>query len=257
MRCVGWLAVQNLFIVGSDKARTAFRILIIDRTTPHKLDVHPQHTHTLTHTSLQHTSRSLTHLTPLLLPLPSQLVEDPYVYPPSAIIGRLRQLLDRGGHPLESHFSFHALLGFLPLPKYHLLLVNKRHKVGSIAQRWLYGVSEWSLFPLQYRAKSAGGGAGGGGGGRTSKYRELIEGYIDLSKDFYFSYYYDLTHSLQHNLEVGRKAGGSGSGNNNGSERRESERESEREMMMDERKQKEAADDGRRDELSALSTDCQ
>ena len=168
------------------------------------------------------------------------------MYPPSAIIGRLRQLLDRGGHPLESHFSFHALLGFLPLPKYHLLIVNKKHKVGSIAQRWIYGVSEWTLYPLQYKAKGTGVGGvgGGGGGGRTSKYRELVEGYIDLSKDFFFSYYYDLTHSLQHNLEAGGKDGGSGS---------ESERDGERALMMDERKQKEAADDSRREEPSSPS----
>ena len=176
-------------------------------------------------------------------------MEDPYVYPPSTIIARLRQLLDRGGHPLESHFSFHALLGFLPLPKYHLLIVNKKHKVGSIAQRWVYGISEWTLYPLQYRAKGAGVGVGGGGGGRTSKYRELIDGYIDLSKDFFFSYYYDLTHSLQHNLTVGARDSGNGSGK----ERRESDREGERTVLMDETKQKEAANDNLREEPSSAS----
>ena len=169
------------------------------------------------------------------------------MYPPAAIIGRLRQLLDRGGHPLESHFSFHALLGFLPLPKYHLVIVNKKHKVGSIAQRWLYGITDWTLYPLQYRAKASGGvgGVGGsGGGGRTSQYRELVAGYIDLTKDFFFSYYYDLTHSLQHNLEVGARDTGN---------RREGDREAEQATSMDERKQPEAADDSRREETSLPS----
>ena len=169
------------------------------------------------------------------------------MYPPSSIIARLRQLLDRGGHPLESHFSFHALLGFLPLPKYHLVIVNKKHKVGAIAQRWVYGISEWQLFPLQYVAKGV-AGVGGGGGGRTSRYRELVEGYIDLSKDFFFSYYYDLTHSLQHNLTVGERDSRSG-GSESGQARRDSGKESERAGMLDERKQKEAAE-----ETTQLST---
>ena len=129
------------------------------------------------------------------------------MYPPSAIIPRLRQLLDRGGHPLESHFSFHGLVGFLPLPKLHLVLVTRKQKVGVIASRWVYGVSEWTLMPLQHKGKRGGGAGGAGekggsGAGQTAKYRELINGYIDLTKDFYFSYFYDLTHSLQHNLST-------------------------------------------------------
>ena len=132
-------------------------------------------------------------------------MEDPNVYPPAAIIPRLRQLIDRGGHPLESHFSFHGLVGFLPLPKLHLVLITKKQKVGCVSSRWIYGILEWTLMPLAFRGKKQrGGGANdreaGQGAGKTGKYRELINNHIDLTKDFYFSYLYDLSHSLQHNL---------------------------------------------------------
>ena len=169
--------------MGSDKARTQFRILIIDRSAVYSL----------------------------------QLVEDPYVYPRACIVPRLRQLLERGGGPLESHFAFHALVGFLPLPKLHLVLVTKKHKLGSVANRWIYGISDWTLFPVAHKSYAGGRGgeaaaAGGSAGprrGESSRYRELVTSHIDLSKDFYFSFFYDVTHSLQHNCSSG--AGGSSS----------------------------------------------
>ena len=166
--------------MGSDKARTQFRILIIDRSSVYSL----------------------------------QLVEDPHVYPRNCIIPRLRQLLERAGGALLTHFPFHALIGFLPLPKLHLVLVTKKHKLGSIANRWIYGISDWTLFPLAHKSYSgtkgadaaAAGGSTGPRRGESGRYRELVTSHIDLSKDFYFSFFYDVSHSLQHNCAAGAAA---------------------------------------------------
>ena len=198
--CAAMALVQNLFIVGSDKARSQFRVLIIDRTQLFKLEVrtqrhlcspasHPPHSHA------ESSSRSLSVLswwrTPTcILPPPSSPV---CVSSSTGAVTRWSRTspstASSASSPCPSCISCWS-------PRSTRSAASPR--AGSTASP--SGRSCPSPSEARSREEREGRRGRSTGRGKTGKYRELISAHIDLTKDFYFSYYYDLTHSLQHNL---------------------------------------------------------
>ena len=159
----------RFWLVGSNKKKTEFAVLKIDRT--HETEL-----------SLQ---------------------DDPTRYSRAEIQSLLQMIAEgnaaHGG--LQRRASAYGVLGFIRfLHGYYLLLITKRKKVGSIGVHSLYKVAQVTdlYIPNPDFASSK-----QSRGWQESKYKTLF--FSMALNHFYFSYSYDLTRTLQFNMTAEQK----------------------------------------------------
>jgi hypothetical protein len=164
-----------LYLVGSNKAKTQFRLLKIDRTYPKDLVVS----------------------------------EDTSIYSRKEI-HELLNMVDEGnkknGGLTETCVAF-GIVGFVRfLQGYYLLLITKRRKVGQIGRHHIYGIDDTAYLYIPSPDREEQDTSYANFSAKTpveqndeTRYRALFFG-MDLTKDFSFSYTYDLTNTLQFNM---------------------------------------------------------
>ena len=169
-----------LFLVGSDRYYSAFRLLILDRTI--------EHPNTLS----------------------DILKEDRAVKNWEEMEATL-QMIDkdaklRGEKSLRRVLVAVALVGFIRFHAgYYISFVTSRRKIGCLGGNFIYGIASTQLVQV---SKAKGSSTlqwmnswlnANAEDEAEARYLGLFH-FIDLTKDFYFSYSYDLTNSLQSNI---------------------------------------------------------
>eukprot|EP01112_Ceratiomyxa_fruticulosa_P009117 TRINITY_DN2379_c0_g1_i1.p1 TRINITY_DN2379_c0_g1~~TRINITY_DN2379_c0_g1_i1.p1 ORF type:complete len:1047 (-),score=231.77 TRINITY_DN2379_c0_g1_i1:139-3279(-) len=155
---------NRFFLVGSERTKTLFRVLKIDRTVTDTVSI----------------------------------TEDNMLYNRHQI-QELLTMIDDGNRSqggLNKLCAAYGILGFIRfLHGYYLMLITSRRKVGKIGPNFIYGIDDIAYiyippsFPKTQTPELQ----------EEMKYKGLFLG-LDLTRDFYFSYTYDLTHTLQHNM---------------------------------------------------------
>lgn len=161
----------RLYLIGSNNTQTKFRVLKIDRTEPHSLQI--------TDDKVEYSQRQIKELL-------SMINE-----------GNRAQSGQRQMTGLNRTVSAFGIVGFVRfLEGYYIILVTKRRKVAVIGLHTIYKVEDTTMIYIPHES--------------VRKYRDDEPKYvrlfqnIDLSSNFYFSYSYDLTHSLQYNMSPPR-----------------------------------------------------
>eukprot|EP00891_Asterochloris_glomerata_P001020 jgi/Astpho2/1020/e_gw1.00016.22.1_t len=150
------------YIVGSDKAESAFRVLKLSRHGGPELEA----------------------------------FEDATIYSKSQCSALLSQihagnLLHKGLQLVCEAVGIIGCVRFLE--RYYLLLVTKSRSVGTVCGQKVYGISETALVPLLSNGKMLDCAA-------EKRYRRILLSGVELNKDFYFSYTYNLGQTLQASL---------------------------------------------------------
>ncbi|RWW15944.1 hypothetical protein GW17_00020190 [Ensete ventricosum] len=151
-------------MVGSNKSRTLWKVLKIDRLEPSELSVR----------------------------------EDPTTYSESECYELLKRVhegnISTGG--LKFVTKCYGIAGFVKfLGPYYMLLVTRRRKIGTICGHTIYTVSKSEMVPLPTSAVQSSFAYSKD----ENRYKRLLRN-VDLTKDFFFSYSYNIMRSLQMNL---------------------------------------------------------
>lgn len=157
----------RLYLIGSNNTQTKFRVLKIDRTEPHALNI--------TDDKVEYSQRQIKELL-------SMINE-----------GNRAQFGQKQMCGLSRTVSAFGIVGFIRfLEGYYIILVTKRRKVAVIGLHTIYKVEDTTMIYIPHDSvrKAC---------DDEQKYVRLFQN-IDLSSNFYFSYSYDLTHSLQYNM---------------------------------------------------------
>lgn len=157
----------HYYLVGHDKAATAFRLLKLSR-----------------------------------LEAELEASEDPCTYTKAECTALLRRIRDGntriGG--LQSVCKAAGLIGcFRFLEGFYLLLVTQRRYHGTVCGQKVYGIDKTLLVPLVQPSVDIVQGQGRETAAEK-RYRKLLLSGLELNKDFYFSYTYNLARTLQANF---------------------------------------------------------
>eukprot|EP00743_Colponemidia_sp_Colp-15_P010772 GILK01011911.1.p1 GENE.GILK01011911.1~~GILK01011911.1.p1 ORF type:complete len:1109 (-),score=182.75 GILK01011911.1:135-3461(-) len=158
------------FIVGSDSARTQFRVLKFLSSE--------------VRTGTGSTSKTDAKLV---------MQEDPHTYSQEDISELLTVMRESSGTLQEMAKGF-GLVGFIRfLEGYYLLLITQRKQVGQIGTHAIFSIEDTAVLPLFESTSDL-----------TTRqceqrYKRLLL-LLDLRKDFFFSYTYNLTQTLQFNM---------------------------------------------------------
>lgn len=158
---------SRLYLIGSNNTQTKFRVLKIDRTESHTLNI--------TDDKVEYSQRQIKELLGMINE------------------GNRAQSGQRQMFGLSRTVSAFGIVGFVRfLEGYYIILVTKRRKVAVIGLHTIYKVEDTTMIYIPHESAR-----------KTHddepKYVRLFQN-IDLSSNFYFSYSYDLTHSLQYNM---------------------------------------------------------
>lgn len=158
------------YLVGSNRQKTCFKVLKIDRTLPHDL----------------------------------AFMEDPEVYS-RAEIQQLLEMIEHGnkasGGMKKTCVAF-GVLGFIRFMQgYYMLLISRKSKVGAIGSHFVYSIDDTIYVPIPHPSYKLNNNPN-----EEMRYKGLFFG-MDVTK-FYFSYTYDITHTLQHNMTCRWKSTG-------------------------------------------------
>ncbi|CCF56292.1 hypothetical protein KAFR_0A08580 [Kazachstania africana CBS 2517] len=152
---------ERMYIVGSNKRETMFRILEIDLTVPQD---------------------------------ELSLLEDNVFFTRSEIMEVLSGLEEASEEGLRKILTCYGLLGFIKFTGcYYLLVVTKYSQVAVIGGHSCYHIDGTDLVPLSNNYKVPDKYS------IEAKLMLTCQN-LDLSKTFYFSYTYDLTNNLQTNI---------------------------------------------------------
>ncbi|KAG7160580.1 Polyphosphoinositide phosphatase-like [Homarus americanus] len=161
----------RLYLIGSNNTQTKFRVLKIDRTESHSLNI--------TDDKVEYSQRQIKELL-------SMINE-----------GNRAQSGQRQMFGLSRTVSAFGIVGFVRfLEGYYIILVTKRRKVAVIGLHTIYKVEDTTMIYIPHDSVRK-------HHDDEPKYVRLFQN-IDLSSNFYFSYSYDLTHSLQYNMSPPR-----------------------------------------------------
>lgn len=158
----------SFYVIGTDKTRTHWKIIKIQRSEPSELDI----------------------------------FEDPTVYNRQDCNDVLNRLhtgnLSTGG--LKFVTKVYGIIGFIKfLEPYYMILVTKRQLLGNICGHLIYGIGQNRLIPIPDLSVQTNVAASPA----EQRYKKLFNA-IDLTKDFFFSYTYRIMWSLQRNVAVGK-----------------------------------------------------
>ncbi|RKP40069.1 SacI homology domain-containing protein [Dimargaris cristalligena] len=149
------------YIVGSNPSDTRFRVLKIDRTTIHNL----------------------------------QLVEDDVVYSKDEITDLL-SMIDQGNRAtggMHKVVTAYGIVGFIRFTgSYYICLITQRSAVAVLGGHYIYHIDGTMLLNITTHDQNI-------RSPQENRYLNLFHS-VDLTKNFYFSYTYDITHSLQYNM---------------------------------------------------------
>ncbi|THU57266.1 hypothetical protein C4D60_Mb03t01700 [Musa balbisiana] len=155
---------SKFYMVGSNKSRTLWKVLKIDRLEPSELSIR----------------------------------EDPTTYSESECYELLKRVhegnISTGG--LKFVTKCYGIAGFVKfLGPYYMLLITRRRKIGTICGHTIYTVSKSEMVPLPNSAVQSNFAYSKD----ENRYKRLLCN-VDLTKDFFFSYSYNIMCSLQMNL---------------------------------------------------------
>ncbi|XP_064954056.1 phosphoinositide phosphatase SAC2-like isoform X2 [Musa acuminata AAA Group] len=155
---------SKFYMVGSNKSRTLWKVLKIDRLEPSELSIR----------------------------------EDPTTYSESECFELLKRVhegnISTGG--LKFVTKCYGIAGFVKfLGPYYMLLITRRRKIGTICGHTIYTVSKSEMVPLPNSAVQSNFAYSKD----ENRYKRLLCN-VDLTKDFFFSYSYNIMRSLQMNL---------------------------------------------------------
>ncbi|URE48890.1 SAC domain containing protein [Musa troglodytarum] len=153
---------------GSNKSRSQWRVLKIDRLEPSELNIR----------------------------------EDPTTYSASECYDLLKRVhegnISTGG--LRFVTKCYGIAGFVKfLGPYYMLLITRRRKIGTILGHTIYAVSKSEMIALPNSAVQSSLVYSKD----ENRYKRLLCT-VDLTKDFFFSYSYNIMRSLQKNLCDGK-----------------------------------------------------
>eukprot|EP01079_Euglenida_sp_SAG-EU17-18_P000949 gene949-399_t len=153
----------RFYLVGSDPTRTVYKLLRVERTNLHQLDI----------------------------------IEDPTDFSRTQVTDLLKTIQEvKGG--LVKRIKCKGLLGFIRFSHcYYMVLITERTKVGMIGAHSIYEIAGTEMLPLADSTR--GTGLGSLTKDDEARYRDMFCR-LDLTQGFYFSYSYDLTRSLQTNI---------------------------------------------------------
>lgn len=165
--------------MGSNRTKTEFRLLKLDRTDPISLHV----------------------------------TEDSTVYSRTQI-KELLTMIDEGNKSyggLKKTCSAYGIIGFVRfLAGYYLLLITRRRKVGDIMGHNIYAIDDTAYLYIPHPSVKSPNIETTD----EARYKSLFFG-TDLTKDFYFSYSYDLSNTFQYNISTSLHSNSSSASNNN------------------------------------------
>ncbi|EDO16207.1 hypothetical protein Kpol_1014p27 [Vanderwaltozyma polyspora DSM 70294] len=152
---------ERMYIVGSNKRESMFRILEIDLTIPSdRLNV----------------------------------LEDNVFFTRGEIMNVLAGLELVSGEGLTKKLTGEGLLGFIRFTScYYLVVITKCSKVAVIGGHYIYHIDETELVPVCKNYKKPDKYS------NEARLMTTFQN-LDLTKTFYFSYTYDITNTLQTNL---------------------------------------------------------
>lgn len=152
---------ERMYIVGSNKRETMFRVLEIDLTVPQdQLNV----------------------------------LEDNVFFTRNEIMNVLAGLEDASDMGLIKRLTGYGLLGFIKFTSvYYLVVVTKCSQVAVIGGHFVLHIDGTELVPISNNYKKPDKGS------MEAKLMQTFQN-LDLSRTFYFSYTYDVTNTLQVNL---------------------------------------------------------
>ncbi|WOL02658.1 phosphoinositide phosphatase SAC3-like [Canna indica] len=158
---------SKFYIVGCDKDKAHWRVLIIDRSEPYELIIH----------------------------------EDPTTYSASECYDLLKRVhegnISIGG--LKFVTKCYGIAGFVKfLGPYYMLLITRRRKIGNICGHTIYAVSKSEMISIPHSTVQSNMAYSKD----ENRYKRLLCS-VDLTKDFFFSYSYNIMCSLQKNLHDG------------------------------------------------------
>nr|CAD1838049.1 unnamed protein product [Ananas comosus var. bracteatus] len=155
---------SKFYMIGTDKSRTHYRVLTIDRLEPSELSIR----------------------------------EDPTMYSEVECYDLLMRIHDgnRATGGLKFVTKCYGIVGFVKfLGPYYMLLITKRRKIGTICGHVVYTVSKSEIITIPsptIRSNMA-------YSKDENRYKRLLCT-VDLAKDFFFSYSYNIMRSLQKNI---------------------------------------------------------
>ncbi|KAL8488168.1 hypothetical protein ACS0TY_024452 [Phlomoides rotata] len=155
---------SKFYMVGRDKSRTLWKILIIDRLEPSELIIR----------------------------------EDSAIYTERECSDLLRRIHEgnRATGGLKFVTTCYGIVGFIKfLGPYYMLLITKRKQIGVICGHNVYAIAKCEIIPLPNSAVTASMVYYK----NENRYKKLLC-MVDLTKDFYFSYSYHVMRSLQKNM---------------------------------------------------------
>lgn len=152
---------ERMYIVGSNKRESMFRILEIDLTVP---------------------------------PDELSVLEDNIFFTRNEIMDVLAELENTSVNGLRKKMSGVGLLGFIKFTHcYYLVMVTKISQVAVIGGHSVFHIDGTELIPIMNNYKKLDKSSD------EAKLLATFRG-LDLTKTFYFSYTYDVTNTLQTNL---------------------------------------------------------
>lgn len=152
---------ERMYVVGSNKRETMFRILEIDLTM---------------------TDNELT------------VLEDNIFFTRNEIIDVLAELEKESDDGLKKRLTGYGLLGFIKFTScYYLVVITKLRQVAVIGGHSVYHIDGTELVPITNNYKKPDKYS------TEAKLMSTFQN-LDLTKTFYFSYTYDITNTLQTNL---------------------------------------------------------
>ncbi|KAL8150797.1 hypothetical protein V2J09_020605 [Rumex salicifolius] len=154
----------KFYMVGRDKSRTFWRVLIIDRSEPHELNIREDST---TYTEIQC----------------------------SDLLRRIHEGNKSTGG-LKFVTTCYGIVGFIKfLGPYYMLLITKRRQIGAIWGHPVYAISKSEMFSLANSVVPS----NMADAKDENRYKKLLY-MVDLTKDFFYSYSYNVMRTLQKNL---------------------------------------------------------
>ncbi|SCU84337.1 LAME_0C09098g1_1 [Lachancea meyersii CBS 8951] len=152
---------DRMYVVGSNKRETMFRILEIDLSVPNS-DL--------------------------------SVLEDNVFFTRSEIMNVLAVLEDANDEGLNKRLTGYGLLGFIRFTDcYYLIVITKTSPVAVLGGHSIYHIDETELVPLSNSYKNPDKYS------IEARFISTFLN-LDLSKTFYFSYTYDITNTLQTNI---------------------------------------------------------
>ncbi|KAK9022677.1 hypothetical protein V6N11_002923 [Hibiscus sabdariffa] len=155
---------SNFYMIGTDKNRTHWRVLKIDRLDPSELTV----------------------------------FEDITAYSEIECCDLLRRIHEgnRSSGGLKFVTACYGIVGFVKISgSYSMMLITKRKKIGAICGHTIYAISKSEMIPIPKSPIQSNMAYSK----NEKRYKKLLST-VDLTKDFFFSYTYNVMHSLQKNL---------------------------------------------------------